>query len=58
MAQMLGKPVPQVSVVDLDTAVDYVDFIKNSIKNIITSENEFNIDNSEIQSRMKSVLGI
>ena len=55
---MLGKPVPQVSVVDLDTAVDYVDFIKNSIKNIIASENEFNIDNSEIQSRMKSVLGI
>ena len=58
MAQILGKPVPQESIVDLDTAVDYVDFIKNSIKNIIASENEFNIDNSEIQSRMKTVLGI
>jgi hypothetical protein len=43
---------------DLDTAENYVDFIKNSIKNIIASENEFNIDNSEIQSRMNTVLGI
>ena len=58
MAKMLGKPLPQESIVDLDTAEDYSGFIKNSIKNIIASENEFNLDNSEIQSRIKSVLGI
>jgi hypothetical protein len=67
MAQMMGKAIPQENIVDLDTAENYVDldtaenyvdFIKNSIKNIIASENEFNIDNSEIQSRMKTVLGV
>jgi len=54
----MGKAIPQENIVDLDTAENYVDFIKNSIKNIIASENEFNIDNSEIESRMKTVLGI
>ena len=58
MSQMMGKAIPQENIVDLDTAENYVDFIKNSIKNIIASENEFNIDNSEIQSRMNTVLGI
>lgn len=58
MAQILGKPVPNESIVDLDTADDYVDFIKNTIKNIISSENEFNISNAEIQERTKQVLGL
>lgn len=28
--------------IDLDTAPNYVDFVKNSIKNMIAEENEFN----------------
>ena len=53
LSQLLGKPMEIPSVVDLDTADDYVDFIKNSIKNIIASENEFNISNSEITDKTK-----
>jgi hypothetical protein len=50
--QLLGQPLPDVSqVVDLDTAPDYVDFIKNSIRTIISSENEFNLDNKENVSK-------
>ena len=55
MAQMLGKPVPNESIVDLDTAEDYSDFIKNSIKNIIESENEYNIDNASIQDKLRNI---
>lgn len=53
LAQMLGKPMEIPSVVDLDTADNYVDFIKNTIKNVIASENEFNISNSEITDKSK-----
>lgn len=47
ISQMLGKPIQIPNIVDLDTAPDYVDFIKNTIKNVIASENEFNIDGKE-----------
>lgn len=47
ISQMLGKPIEVPNVVDLDTAPDYVNFIKNTIKNVIASENEFNIDGKE-----------
>jgi len=53
LAQMLGKPMEIPAVVDLDTADNYVDFIKNTIKNVIASENEFNISNSEISDKSK-----
>ena len=53
LAQMLGKPMEIPAVVDLDTADNYVDFIKNTIKNVIVSENEFNINNSEILEKSK-----
>ena len=53
LAQMLGKPMEIPAVVDLDTADNYVDFIKNTIKNVIASENEFNISNSEISEKSK-----
>ncbi len=53
LAQMLGKPMEIPAVVDLDTADNYVDFIKNTIKNVIASENEFNISNSEITDKSK-----
>ena len=53
LAQMLGKPMEIPAVVDLDTADDYVNFIKNTIKNVIASENEFNISNSEISEKSK-----
>jgi hypothetical protein len=54
LAQMLGKPMEIPSVVDLDTADNYVDFIKNTIKNVIASENEFNISNTEITDKSKT----
>jgi len=54
LAQMLGKPMEIPAVVDLDTADNYVDFIKNTIKNVIASENEFNISNSEISDKSKT----
>lgn len=54
LAQLLGKPMEIPAVVDLDTAPDYVDFIKNSIKNIIQSENEFNISNTEIMDKAQT----
>jgi hypothetical protein len=47
--RMLGKPVNMENVVDLDTAPNYVNFVKNTIKNVIQSENEFNIDAVESQ---------
>jgi hypothetical protein len=53
LAQMLGKPMEIPAVVDLDTADNYVNFIKNTIKNVIASENEFNISNSEISDKSK-----
>jgi len=53
LQRMLGKQIDVPSIVDLDTAPDYVDFIKNSIKNIIKSETEFNIANSEILEHLK-----
>jgi hypothetical protein len=53
MMRMLGKDIDVPSIVDLDTAPNYVGFIKNSIKNIIRSETEFNISNSEILERLK-----
>lgn len=41
--------------VDLDTAPDYVDFVKNSIKNMLASENEFNDDSlTEIISKLRT----
>jgi hypothetical protein len=53
MALMLGKQVEIPRVVDLDTAPDYVDFIKNSITSVIRSENEFNIANNELTEGIK-----
>ena len=50
---MLGKQIDIPSIVDLDTAPDYVDFIKNSIKNIISSESEFSMVNAEILENLK-----
>ena len=47
--RMLGKPINMENVVDLDTAPNYVNFVKNTIKNVIQSENEFNIDAVESQ---------
>jgi len=58
LSQLLGKPMEIPSVVDLDTADDYVDFIKNSIKNIIASENEFNISNAEIADKIKANISV
>lgn len=54
MAQLLGKQMEIPSIVDLDTADDYVKFIQNSITNIIKSENEFNISNAEIAETQKT----
>lgn len=48
--QMLGRDIVPPTFIDLDTAPNYVDFIKNTIKNVIQSESEFNIDIQE--SRM------
>jgi len=53
LQRMLGKQIDVPSIVDLDTAPDYVAFIQNSIKNIIKSETEFNIANSEILEHLK-----
>lgn len=58
LAQLLGKPMEIPSVVDLDTSDNYVDFIKNSIKNVIASENEFNISNAEIADKVKAETAI
>lgn len=52
LAIMLNKPVPAPDVADLDTDPDYVKFIKNSIKNIIQSEGEFNLNKSRITSEL------
>ena len=49
ISQILGKPINMENVVDLDTAPNYVNFVKNTIKNVIQSENEFNIDAVESQ---------
>jgi hypothetical protein len=53
MAQMLGKPLPTEVIVDIDTTKDYDLFIQNSIKNILKSENEYNIRNSTLQEGLK-----
>ena len=45
--QMLGREIEIPNIVDLDTAPNYVDFIKNTIRTVINSENEFNIDSKE-----------
>jgi len=52
LAILLNKPVPAPNVADLDTDPDYVKFIKNSIKNIIQSEGEFNLNKSRITSEL------
>lgn len=57
MNQMLGKRMPTEAVVDLDTSADYDEFVKNSIKNVIKSENEYNIRNTSLQEGLKQ-LGI
>lgn len=53
LSVMLGKPIDIPVVVDLDTAPDYVDFIKNSIVNLVKSETEFNINNAEIKDLLQ-----
>lgn len=53
MMRMLGKTIDVPSIVDLDTAPDYSAFIKNSIKNIIKSETEFNLVNAEVLENLK-----
>ena len=58
MMRMLGKDIDVPSIVDLDTAPNYVGFIQNSIKNIIKSETEFNIANSEILEKLKQTSSI
>jgi hypothetical protein len=52
LALILGKPVPSPNVADLDTDPDYVKFIKNSIKNIIQSESEFNLNRNKVTSEL------
>lgn len=54
LKKMMGKQVEIPRVIDLDTAPDYVDFIKNSINNLIKSENEFNIENNELVENFKA----
>jgi hypothetical protein len=45
---ILGQPTDSIpNVVDLDTAPNYVNFIKNSIRNVIASESEFDINKTE-----------
>jgi hypothetical protein len=44
LQKMLGRDVPDPSIIDLDTSDDYVGFLKNTIKNVLSSESEFNID--------------
>jgi len=56
MMRMLGKTIDVPSIVDLDTAPDYSAFIKNSIKNIIKSETEFNLVNAEVLENLKQTL--
>lgn len=56
MMRMLGKTIDVPSIVDLDTAPDYSAFIKNSIKNIIKSETEFNLVNAEVLENLKDTL--
>lgn len=56
MMRMLGKTIDVPSIVDLDTAPDYSAFIKNSIKNIIKSETEFNLVNAEVLENLKETL--
>ena len=46
--KMLGRNVEMPTIVDLDTSKDYVGFIKNTIDNVVASENEF-----DIRSRQK-----
>jgi hypothetical protein len=52
LAILLNKPVPAPDVADLDTDPDYVKFIKNSIKNIIQSESEFNLNRNRITTEL------
>lgn len=42
--KMLGRDIAMPAFVDLDTADNYVGFIQNSVKNVLASENEFNMD--------------
>lgn len=53
LQKMLGKNIEIPKVVDLDTAPDYVEFIKNSITSLIKSENEFNIENNELTENLR-----
>jgi len=51
--KMLGQPVGSIdNFVDLDTAPDYVNFMKNITKLTIQSENEFSTDNISTLSNM------
>ena len=54
LQKMLGKNIEIPKVVDLDTAPDYVEFIKNSITSLIKSENEFNIENNELTENIRA----
>lgn len=56
LSLMLGKQPDIPVVIDLDTAPDYVDFIKNSIASLIKSENEFNIANNELTEGIKQLI--
>ncbi len=56
LALMLGKQPDIPVVIDLDTAPDYVDFIKNSITTLVKSENEFNIANNELTEGIKQLI--
>lgn len=53
MARMLGKPLPTDVVVDIDTTPDYDVFVKNTIKNLLKSENEYNIRNTTLQEGLR-----
>jgi len=46
MKKLMGKPVEENLIIDLDTAPDYVSFTQNTIRNLLKSQNEFNIDNT------------
>lgn len=53
--RMLGQNVESMeNIVDLDKADNYVAFIKNTIKNVIASESEFNIDRQEVMDNLLS----
>ncbi len=67
MKKLMGKPVEENLIIDLDTAPDYVAFTQNTIRNLLKSQNEFNIDNtttkidkdleqSDISSKLDNIL--